>query len=132
MQVGLKSGIWTAVLGLAGGGAVVIWPDARWVGYLLLGFAALALVWGVTIRGKSWWARRGKPNTMQDAVVLPSGHHRTVVDFDGGEVVGNFIDASGDFDTVLRAGGKGRGKFTHNIVIVRGPDPENNDPKEAE
>lgn len=56
-KIGFQKGVWSTVLGLAGGGAVMIWPDQIYIGYSLLVAAFLLAGWGFTINGNQWWRR---------------------------------------------------------------------------
>ncbi len=58
LRIKFQQGVWTACLGLAGGGAVILWPTQTLIGCGLLVAAAMLAIWGITIDGKHWWKRR--------------------------------------------------------------------------
>lgn len=55
MGINLEQGVYTAALGLAGAGALAVWPDQTEIGYALFAAAGLLLLWGIRINGKHWW-----------------------------------------------------------------------------
>ena len=61
MRIGLKEGVFTGALGFAGGGALVIWPDDKLIGYILFAAAALLFVWGFRLNGKHLWQGWRRP-----------------------------------------------------------------------
>lgn len=65
MRISLQNGVWTSVLGLAGTGAIMIWPTQTIIGAMLLGAALLLAIWGLKIDGRHWWKR-------SDQTVTPS------------------------------------------------------------
>jgi hypothetical protein len=58
VAISLERGIFTAVLGIAGGGAVMIAPTQLWIGYTMIALAVVIAIWGVRINGRPWWRRR--------------------------------------------------------------------------
>jgi hypothetical protein len=57
MPIGLYRGVFSTMLGLAGAGAVILWPNQAFLGYLLFASAAMLFCWGVTLDGAHWWAK---------------------------------------------------------------------------
>lgn len=58
MRISIQAGVYSTFVGLAGAGAVIIWPDRIYFGYCLMGAAVAMLAWGIEIDGRHWWQRK--------------------------------------------------------------------------
>ena len=60
MQFSLEKGIYSAALGISGGGVSMIDNAPDWIGYSLIGAALLILTWGLKFNGRHLWQIRHK------------------------------------------------------------------------
>jgi hypothetical protein len=61
MALSLEKSALSGALGLAGGGAIMIWPQQWWIGVALIICAALIIVSEVKRNGVPWWQTIPKP-----------------------------------------------------------------------
>lgn len=102
MRIGIQSGVTTAAIGIAGGGAIMIAPAQTWIGYSILAVAALVFLWGIKIDNRHWWSRK-RPLTPEREDTHPSAPHVIVGEVGEFRATENDVTSERTFVSIQKA-----------------------------